>query len=191
MTDRTIPDHHTVILPALCWSRRQPDFHAVTQDISRSGIVFRSAVSPQIDQLLTCSIRYIGLLEARVTGTEENRFTVRVRASRQRSAEIAGTMMALAREQEPSLDTPRVHPRISPTRKDVLVTLVDGRILPGRLINISASGAALSLDYGLANGTPITIGGTAARVVRTFPDGIGAAFTFPLDPAQVHAGIQL
>lgn len=191
MTEHTSSAHHTVFLPAICWSGRQPDFHAVTQDLSRKGIVFRSAVTPPLDQSLTCSVRYIGLIETRVIGTEENRFTVRVRASRQRAAEIAGTMMALAREQGPSLDTPRTHPRISPARKDVLITLVDGRILPGRLINISASGAAVSIDHRLANGTPITIGTTAARVVRTFPDGIGAAFTFPLDPAQVHAGIRL
>lgn len=64
-------------------------------------------------------------------------------------------------------------------------------MLPGRLINVSASGAALALDHTLASGARITIGGTTAQVVRIFRDGIGAAFAFPLDPAQVHAGIRL
>ncbi len=71
------------------------------------------------------------------------------------------------------------------------MTLEDGRVLPGRLINVSASGAALALDHTLASGARITIGATAAQVVRIFRDGIGAAFAFPLDPAQVHAEIRL
>lgn len=191
MIDRRASEAHTLFLPALCWGRGQPDFHAVTQDLSRNGITLRSAVAPAVNQLLSCSIRYIGIVEARVTRTEDNLFVVRLVVSPQRATEVAHTMMDLAREQGRPFDAPRIHPRISPTRKDVLVTLEDGSVLPGRLINVSASGAALALAQMLASGTPIVIGTTAARVVRTFRDGIGAAFTFPLDPAQVHAGIRL
>ncbi|MEH3116822.1 MAG: PilZ domain-containing protein [Methylorubrum populi] len=191
MTERRAPDPRTVFLPALCWGRHQPDFYAVTQEISRNGIALRSAVEPEIDQLLTCSIRYIGMLEARVASTEDNLFVIRLLVSPQRAAEVAQTMLALAREQGRTFEAARTHPRISPARKDVLVTLEDGRVLPGRLINVSASGAALALDHTLASGTPITIGTTPARVVRIFRDGIGAAFALPLDPAQVHAGLRL
>lgn len=191
MTERPDSDLHTVFLPALCWSRRQPDFYAVTQDLSRAGITFRSAAEPAVEEQLTCSIRYIGQVEARVVRTDDKLFVVRLMVSRQRAAEIARTMLALAREQGRTFEAGRVHPRINPTRKDVLVTLGDGSVLPGRLINVSASGAALALDHTLTRGTSITIGGTAAEVVRVFRDGIGAAFANPLDPAQVHAGIRL
>lgn len=191
MIERTAPERHTVFLPALCWSRRQPDFYAVTQDLSREGIAFRSAAEPALDERLTCSIRYIGQVDARIVRTDGNLFVVRLMASRQRAAEVARAMLALSREQGRTYDAARAHPRINPSRKDVLVTLEDGRVLPGRLINVSASGAALSLDHTLTSGARITIGDTAAQVVRIFRDGIGAAFASPLDPAQVHAGIRL
>ncbi|GJE63647.1 hypothetical protein LNAOJCKE_0844 [Methylorubrum aminovorans] len=191
MTEHLTPDLYTVILPALCWSRRQPDFYAVTQDVSREGISFRSAAEPALDEQITCSIRYIGQVDARVVRTDDRLFLVRLKASRQRAAEVARTLLALSREQERTLQPARAHPRISPDRKDVLVTLEDGRVLPGRLINVSASGAALALDHTLSAGASITIGSTAAQVVRIFRDGIGAAFAFPFDPGQVHAGIRL
>lgn len=191
MTERLASDLHTVILPALCWSRRQPDFYAVTQDVSREGIAFRSAAGPAADEHLTCSIRYIGQVDARVVRTSDKVFVVRLMASRQRVADVARTLVALGREQGRTFEATRAHPRISPTRKDVLVTLADGRVLPGRLINVSASGAALALDHTLPAGASITIGSTAAQVVRIFRDGIGAAFAFPFDQGQVHAGIRL
>ena len=191
MTEHLTPDLHTVILPALCWSRRQPDFYAVTQDVSREGINFRSAVEPAVDEQITCSIRYIGQVDARVVRADDRLFLVRLKASRPRAAEVARTLLALSREQERALLPARMHPRISPDRKDVLVTLEDGRVLPGRLINVSASGAALALDHTLSAGASITIGSTAAQVVRIFRDGIGAAFAFPFDQGQVHAGIRL
>lgn len=191
MTEHPASDPHTVFLPALCWSRRQPDFYAVTQDLSPEGITFRSAFEPALDERLTCSIRYIGQLDTRVVRTDDKLFVVRLMASRQRAAEVARTLLALSREQGRSDQPARAHPRISPERKDVLVTLEDGRVLPGRLINVSASGAALALDHTLPPGTSITIGSTAAQVVRIFRDGIGAAFAFPFDPGQVHAGIRL
>ncbi len=191
MTERPTTDLRTVFLPVLCWSRHQPDFYAVTQDISRDGITLRSAFAPDVDQLLTCSIRYIGQFEARVASAGDNLFVLRLLLSRQRAGEVARTLLTLADEQGRTLEAVREHPRISPTRKDVMVRLEDGRVLPARLINVSASGAALSLDHTLAPGTPITIGATAAQVVRIFRDGIGAAFDFPFDSAQIHAGIQL
>ena len=191
MTERPASELRTVFLPALCWSRRQPDFYAVTQDLSPDGITFRSAAEPAVDEPLTCSIRYIGQVETRVVSVDDNLFVVRLMSSRQRAAEVARTMLALSREQGRSFESARAHPRINPARKDVLVTLEDGRVLPGRLINVSASGAALALDHALARGARIMIGATAAQVVRIFRDGIGAAFAFPLDPAQVHAEIRL
>lgn len=191
MIHRSSASLRTLILPAYCRSREQFEFHAVTKDIYQSGISFRSATKPQIDQVLTCSVRYVGVFEARVVETEGHLFIVRVLTSRERGGEIARTMLALAHEQVRPLEAWRAHSRISPMNKDVLITVDDGRILPGRLINVSASGAALVVEDTLEPGARIVIGSTPARVVRDFRGGIGAAFIAPLDPAQIHADIRL
>lgn len=191
MTARSPIGPHTVFLPALCWNPHHPDFYAVTEDISSRGIGFRSSVVPQPGEALTCSIRHIGTLKIRVAETGTNTFVARLSVSRERATEIARTMMTLGREQHQPLEPGRVHRRIEPRHRDILVTFEDGGVLPGRLVNVSASGAAVYLTRPVATGTVITLGSKAARVVRQFDDGIGAAFLLPLDPARVDAGIRL
>ena len=191
MPQRRDSDRYQVFLPALCWSRRHPDFYAVTEGISVEGIALRSAVVPEVGEALTCSIRHIGVVDARIAASEAESFVVRLSISRPQAVHVARTMVALARAQHRSLDPHRVHRRIAPDRKDITVTFDDGRTVPGRLINVSASGAALALERPVGVGTAITIGATAARVVRLFERGVGAVFAVPLDPALVDAGIRL
>ncbi len=175
----------------MCWSPRHPDFYAVTEGISANGIGFRSSVVPEAGEALICSIRSIGTLRIRVAETGPQSFLARLSTSRERAAEVARTMMALAREQHRPSEPGRGHQRITPRRRDIVVTFEDGSTLSGRLINVSASGAAVYLPKPVAVGTVITLGAKAARVMRQFQDGIGAAFLLPLDPAEVEPGLRL
>lgn len=191
MTASLPVDRHSLILPTLCWGKQHADFYAVTEDISTQGISFRSAVVPEVGSVLTCSIRFVGTFEARVVAGSFNTFCVRLTASRGRIAEIIRTMMALAREQDHPSESGRRHRRITPRRRDVLVKLDDGHVLPGRLINVSVSGAALHLSRPVAVGTSLILGTTAGKVVRQIGDGVGVVFDAALDPARVDPGILL
>lgn len=191
MTDSLLADRHAVILPSLCWNRQHSDFYAVTEDVTSQGIGFRSAVVPQVGDALTCSIRFVGTVETRVTVNGPNSFGVRLSVSRERANEIARTLMTLAREQDRAPEPGRRHRRITPHRRDVQVRLDDGSVLPGRLVNVSASGAAVFLAEPVAVGAAIVLGATAGRVVRVFDEGIGVLFDTALDPERVDAGIRL
>ncbi|WP_342149641.1 PilZ domain-containing protein [Methylorubrum sp. SB2] len=184
-------DRHALILPALCWGRQHADFYAVTEDITAQGIGFRSSVVPEIDARITCSISLIGTVETRVVANGPSTFGVRLSVSRGRAAEIARTMVELARGQEHRIAAVRRHRRITPRRRDVLVTLADGGVVPGRIVNVSASGAAVFLARPMALGTNVTLGSTTGRVVRLFTDCIGVAFDDALDPARLDSGIRL
>lgn len=189
--DRPAAESWAIFLPAMCWSPRHPDFYAVTEGISARGIGFRSSVVPEAGEALICSIRYIGTLRIRVAETGPQSFVARLSTSQERAAAVARTMMALAREQHRPSEPGRVHQRITPRRRDIVVTFEDGSTLSGQLINVSASGAAVYLPKPVTVGTVITLGAKAARVMRQFQDGIGAAFLLPLDPAEVEPGIRL
>jgi hypothetical protein len=191
MTDSLPTDRHAVILPALCWGRQHSDFYAVTADITAQGIGFRSAIVPEIGIALTCSIRFVGTVETRIVTNGPNTFGVRLSVPREQAAAIARTMWALAREQDRPPEGDRRHRRIAPRRRDVLVTLGDGRAVPGRLVNVSASGAAVALARPIEVGESVTLGSTAGRVVRRFAEGIGVVFDAALDPALVDPGIRL
>lgn len=175
-----------LILPALCWNRYRSDFYAVTMDFCAVGLRFGSAVVPELGETLTCSIRHAGTLEALVVERGRTQFVARVlRAELPLSATVR-RLLDLADEQ--NIDAPRyrVHPRFVPDRTDILVTTASGVRAPGRLINVSASGAALQVDLPLEPGMRITLGCTQATVARCFEDGVGAVFLIPL--AQENLG---
>jgi hypothetical protein len=187
---RTVP-RHKVVLPALCRSRTRPDFYAVTDDLSADGIRFRSATVPPLDEDLVCSVRHVGQFEARVVRREAGRFVVRVLDRPLPVAEVARRLLSEAEEQSRGAEPIRVHPRIVPRQRAVAVVVADGRVLPGRLLNVSASGVGLALTEPVAVGVGLTIGRTRATVMRVFPDGVGAAFVVPFDPAAVDESIVL
>ncbi|WP_019906689.1 PilZ domain-containing protein [Methylobacterium sp. 77] len=179
MSDRRSGARYKVILPALCWNRNRPDFYAVTDDLSFDGIRFKSSVVPSVNERLTCSIRHAGSLEAIVVRAEAEAFAVRVLSADHPLGLVVQSLLDLAKSQNPPPVVTRIDPRIVPDKQDVLVTTEAGSMLPGRLINISASGAAVSMEEPLEVGTLITIGRTRARVARRFENGIGAAFLSP------------
>jgi hypothetical protein len=191
MTERRARARHKVILPALCWNRGRADFYAVTEDVSPDGIHFRSALVPHVDEDLTCSIRHIGQVEGTVIRVSTQAFVIRVRARPKTAAGIARDLMHLARQQVPAAEPARVHPRVIPLKTDIAVQLACGRILRAKLLNVSASGAAVYLDEPIELGAPLRIGRTWARIARQFERGVGATFEVPLDPRDVSERIVL
>jgi hypothetical protein len=61
----------------------------------------------------------------------------------------------------------------------------------GRLIDVSLTGAALSLVERPALGTVVTLGRTPGRVVRHFEGGIAVEFLLPLSPDDFDEGVLL
>jgi hypothetical protein len=191
MGERSQTLRHEVILPALCWNRSRPDFYAVTVDLSAEGLRLRSAIVPYVDEDLVCSIRHVGLIDAKVTRCMGQDFSVRVLSRRQAPRLVARKLLLLAAQQRPSAEAVRLHHRIVPLRTEVSITLEDGLAVVGRLLNVSASGAGLLLGEPLQVGAMVVIGRRPARVVRCFAGGVGVVFVTPLDPGEVHEAMVL
>lgn len=185
MTVKRTYTQHAVIAPALCMRYDGSDFHAVTADISVSGLRLRSATMPRLDERLVCNIRDVGAINVEVVGVGACDFVIRVKGTNPAPGEIARRLIDLARQQSRPPEVVRTHRRIVPTRTDLQVTLEDGSLIPAQIVNLSASGVALRLDVPLAVGQPITIGQRRATVARQIERGIGAAFLEPLDDVAV------
>ena len=185
MIERRAITRHPVIVPALCLRRDGSEFHAVTVDISSEGLRLRSATLPTVEERLTCNIRDIGAARVSVVWAESCDFTARVIGTAPSPGEVARRFIELARRQRQSSDVVRVHRRIVPERTAVEVVLSDGRRVPAQILNLSASGVALSLDVSPALGEVIRVGRRQAAVARRIDGGIGAAFLEPLDDAAV------
>jgi hypothetical protein len=179
------------LLPALCWSQSRSDFYAVTEDVAQYGIRFKAAVVPTVGETLTCSIRHTGSLETRVIRVARERFAVRVLRAEYPLRLVAQNLLALAEEQNALPVAQRAAERIVPEIADVVVTTPYGTMIPGRVMNVSATGAAVSVDEPIEVGTLIMIGSTPAKVARCFDNGIGAAFLAPLQGGQVDPRVVL
>lgn len=191
MSDLPAGSRTKLILPALCWSRYRSDFYAVTVDVSVAGLRFRSAQVPGLGETLTCSIRHAGTLEALVTHRAKTDFVARITWAEAPLSIVVRRLLDLAEDQNGDPTPQRAHPRFVPNRPDILVTTESGIQAPGRLINVSASGAALRVDISLEPGMRITLGRTPATVARRFEDGFGAAFLEPLAGENVGPHVSL
>ncbi|MGU3667957.1 pilus assembly protein PilZ [Methylobacterium sp. A49B] len=182
---------HIVILPALCWNQRRRDFYAITTDVSADGIRLRSSSLLDPGEDLTCSIRHIGLLEARIDWAAGRDFVVSVRGGRPVLIGLARQFVALARAQDLRAEPLRLHRRIVPRQRIVDVTVGDGPAVAGHVLNVSASGVALLVEASLEIGATIRVGRKLARVIRHFTHGVGAAFLEPFEPSAVHEAMTL
>jgi hypothetical protein len=73
----------------------------------------------------------------------------------------------------------------------VLIRLESGREVVARLIDISMSGAAISIENRLPIGTAITLGRTPCKVVRHFQGGIAVEFLLPISPDRFDENLAL
>lgn len=187
---RTAP-RHKVVLPALCSGAGRSEFYAVTEDVSSDGIRLKSATRPALGEVLVVRIRHVGAIEARVMRVEPHEFAIRVLTKRPAADHIARGLVALSRRQLSLAEPVRAHARIVPRRLDVVVTLASGATLTGRILNVSASGVGVMLDARPDLEELVVVGDRPARVARHLPNGIGAVFIHPLDPAEVDEDIVL
>lgn len=182
---------HRIILPALCWTQSRRDFYAITTDVSVEGIRFRSSSLLIPGEDLTCSIRHIGLLHARIDRAAGQEFVASVRGGGPALAGLARQFITLSRAQDFRMERIRIDHRIVPKQKVVVVTLEGGHALTGHVLNISASGVALLIDQTVELGATIRVGQKPARVMRHFTHGLGAAFVEPFEPGEVHEAMTL
>jgi len=185
MSERRAAARHPVVVPALCLRSDGSEFHAVTVDISSEGLRLRSATLPVVDERLICNIRDIGSIQVRVVWAGSCDFAVRVIGTTPSPGDVARRFIELARRQAKLSEVVRVHRRIVPERTAVEVELADGRRVPAQILNLSASGVALSLDTAPALGEIIRVGRRQATVARRIERGVGVAFLEPLEDAAV------
>lgn len=133
----------------------------------------------------------LGRVEGRVTETVAGGFEIGFEFNDARKERFRERLISLrdsAQHGESRADRRR-HPRFRPNDNKSHLTLPDGRIYPCEVIDISLSGAAVSLDILPALGTSVTLGKMKGRVVRYIANGLAIEFTRHLDTEALKARI--
>lgn len=147
-----------------------------TIDVSAGGLALAAPVVGHIGQRVVVYLEHLGRLEGDIVRHLKDGFAIELRLSPMKRDKIADTLTWLANRSELGLREDRRHERIEPLHKRVQVTLPDGSLHPGMLVDVSLSGAYVKCAIQPQFGETVTVGATQGRVVRRTPEGFAIEF---------------
>lgn len=149
-----------------------------------------SPVTASMGTSVVCYLDHIGRVEGNVARCFEEGFALVLKATARKRDKLAAQLTYLANKHELNLPEDRRHERFPPSEPFTKLKLADGREYKCRVLDVSLSGAAVSLSVRPAIGAAVTIGRMRGRVVRQFEGGVAVEFSAVLnDPDMVASYI--
>lgn len=152
------------------------EFACQTIDASPGGIAFYSPVKPQVGERVIAYLDQIGRVEGIVARHLDTGFAIRMQLAPMKHEKLADQLTWLSNRHELGMKEDRRHERVAPNQTRTTLRIADGREYLAKLIDISLSGAAMTVDAELNIGSPVIVGSTNGRVVRVFSGGIAVEF---------------
>ena len=148
--------------------------------LSADGAVFLSGFAPPPGLAIVAYIDEIGRVEAVTGDAVEEGFAVSLLIAAPRRDRIEARIRSLQGSSPDEEEVPqRRHLRHEGTAGASQITLPDGRVYPCEVLDVSISGAAVSIDVIPALQTSVLLGRMRGRVVRYLASGIGIEFSRP------------
>jgi hypothetical protein len=168
-------------------SRGEPrQFGCRAVSISASEIAVAAPVIPKTGVRVIADIDQLGRLRGTTARVFERGFAVNVEASKQERDMLAAKIDWIERYRDFAIRDNRTHARFIPRRPLTFLTLADGSVLSCFVIDISVSGAAVSVDIAPGIGTVLAVGNVVGRVVRFIPGGFAVQFVAVQDRHEVE-----
>jgi hypothetical protein len=155
--------------------------------LSISSAAFAAPVFGGVGEWVTAHVDRLGQIEGPISRLLERGFMMDILTDRRTRARLTERLLWIEKHKNLEVPDNRRHPRRVPEDPHSVVTLADGRRLNCFVIDISASGAAISLDLMPQIGMPLAVGRLVARVVRQLPHGFAVKFLEDQDdPEQLE-----
>jgi hypothetical protein len=147
-------------------------------DMSPGGMALAAPVLGAPGERVIAYVDHLGRLEGKIARMIDNGFAMTISATSRKRDKLAAQLTWLANRQILNLPEDRRHGRFTPRNQMGRLILPNGTNITVRVIDVSASGAAISINPDLrpAIGSPVTIGKTPGRVVRHIEDGFAIEF---------------
>jgi hypothetical protein len=145
-------------------------------NISPGGIALIAPVTGNPGERVIAYVDHLGRLEGVIARQIENGFAMTIAATPRRRDKLAAQLTWLA-NRVLGLPEDRRHGRVAPRNPNARLTLPNGVNVSCRIIDLSASGAAVASDLRPELGTHIVLGKTSGRVVRHLDDGFAVEYT--------------
>jgi PilZ domain len=152
------------------------EFPCETVNVSPGGIAIRGAKPGNSAERVVVYIEDLGRVEGRVVRSGSGFFTGEIYAPLQKRERLAQTIAWLVKSNEEGFAHRRSRPRIDAAHERIPVRTADGQEFAAKLVDVSATGAALLLDIALPIGAHVSLDDKAASVSRRFPGGVAITF---------------
>jgi hypothetical protein len=167
------------------------EYPCQTVDLSPGGGLVVAPVRGAIGERVIVYLEHIGRVEGEITRHTPHGFAFSIAAAMRKRDKIASQLTWLSNRQVLGLPEDRRHERITPRASASTVRLENGREFPVRIIDVSLSGAGVSIAQRLPLGTAVTLGSTPGQVIRHFQGGVAIEFRLALSPDRLDEGIVL
>jgi hypothetical protein len=155
------------------------EFPCQVVDMSPGGMAVVAPVVGNPGERVIAYVDHLGRLEGKIARLIDNGFAMTISATSRKRDKLAAQLTWLANRQILNLPEDRRHGRFTPRNPMARLIMPNGTNITCRVIDLSASGAAVAIapDLRPAVGSAITIGKTSGRVVRHIEDGFAIEFT--------------
>jgi hypothetical protein len=163
-------------------------------DASIQTVTVETDVKCRVGERVIGYFYTIGRIEGKVLQTTDTGFTLEIVTTPMKRDRLASQLTWLANREILNLPEDRRHDRVVPRDPRIPVrNLTDnsGNTVQGHLIDVSRSGAAVSIKGTFAKDDEILLGTTPARVVRAFDGGIAVEFHGSVPDAMFDVNIRL
>lgn len=162
-------------------------------NMSPGGVAFITPVAGRDGDRIVAYVDHLGRIEGHVVRSFDGGFAMTISATTRKREKLASQLTWLANRKMLGLPEDRRHERIQPRKPDSNIRLPDGRAYPCRVVDMSISGAAVTMGVCPAIGTEILLGRMRACVVRHFDGGIAVEFSDVQDLRVLadHFGVQV
>ena len=152
------------------------EFPCQVVNMSPGGLAMYAPGIGTVGERVIAYLDHIGRVEGRITRLIDNGFAMTVSATPRKRDKLAAQLTWLANRQILNLPEDRRHDRIVPRNPIALMTLEDGSKMTCRIIDLSASGAAIAAENRPPLKSLVMLGKVQSRVVRNLEEGFALEF---------------
>lgn len=161
-------------------------FAARLQSISPFLMVASAPVTGSIGEQVTAHYVPFGNVRGKVARHIDGGFVIDIDGDDELRRKLAARIEWYKKKTFSGVTDKREHKRFMPREPKSAVVLCDGTVLPCLVIDVSSSGAAISVDHQPILGEPLAVGKAVARVVRKLDVGFAVQFVTPIDRETVE-----
>jgi hypothetical protein len=165
-------------------NRRQYACRAV--NISPTYMVLATPVSGPIGERVIAYFEELGKFQGRIVRIMSGGFVIRVASTGRERDKFVRKLTWLEQKKNSDATEVRVHKRIVPEDPFSTLTFADGSMMGCFVIDMSASGAAVSADVIPEIGTAVVVGKVPGSVVRHLTEGFAIKFNELQNPRVIE-----